>query len=217
MEEKNTDTAKIFRYVTFALFAYLSVNTLRSDFRFLSNAWDYITVYVSRAQVLGTLIDMAACVLIPVGILYKKKRVSMVGCILLAVGVMLTGYWRSRLLGIPAYILAATACALEPKKSVMLTPASAALILIWNAPDVYWAYWAELRYYIYFLMPLIVRVVAFFLLAFAFEGMPTVVKAKSASTTGDKIERLTKLKDLLDKGILTPEEFEEKKKQILDT
>ncbi len=35
------------------------------------------------------------------------------------------------------------------------------------------------------------------------------------SATGDKLDRLIKLKDLLDKGILTQEEFEEKKKQIL--
>ena len=31
----------------------------------------------------------------------------------------------------------------------------------------------------------------------------------------DKIERLTKIKSLLDKGLITEEEFENKKKQIL--
>ena len=35
------------------------------------------------------------------------------------------------------------------------------------------------------------------------------------SSTDDKIERLTKLKEFLDKGIITQEEFEAKKKQIL--
>ena len=39
--------------------------------------------------------------------------------------------------------------------------------------------------------------------------------AGTMSAGSDKIERLTRLKDLLDKGVLTQEEFEEKKRQIL--
>lgn len=38
----------------------------------------------------------------------------------------------------------------------------------------------------------------------------------SEGKTTDRIEKLTRLKDLLDKGIITQEEFDEKKKQLLE-
>lgn len=40
------------------------------------------------------------------------------------------------------------------------------------------------------------------------------IETDISNKTGDKIEKLTRLKDLYDKGIITQEEFEEKKKQI---
>ena len=38
---------------------------------------------------------------------------------------------------------------------------------------------------------------------------------QSASTNGSEAEQLKRLKDLLDSGVLTQEEFDAKKKQIL--
>lgn len=53
------------------------------------------------------------------------------------------------------------------------------------------------------------------LLGIGFSEKGKKVVASSKDNGNDRIERLTKLKELLDKGVLTPEEFEEKKRQLL--
>ena len=44
---------------------------------------------------------------------------------------------------------------------------------------------------------------------------PSVKKQTAAANTSNTLEELSKLKDLLDSGIITQEEFSEKKKQIM--
>ena len=54
--------------------------------------------------------------------------------------------------------------------------------------------------------------------AFATEKKPALAKTSNVAATADTestIEKLTKLKSLLDSGIITQEEFDEKKKQML--
>ena len=50
--------------------------------------------------------------------------------------------------------------------------------------------------------------------------MPAVTPHKSSNTAtseyeGNQVERLAKLKELLDKGVISQEEFDAKKKQIM--
>lgn len=54
-------------------------------------------------------------------------------------------------------------------------------------------------------------------LGFAFSGKPKAIAAAAPKAPGvtDTYEMLTHLKELLDKGIITQEEFEAKKKDIL--
>lgn len=73
--------------------------------------------------------------------------------------------------------------------------------------------------YLYYLS-FTIGAVMFGLAANATEQAPSESSRKPAvaianNSVENQIERLTKLKDLLDKGILTQEEFEDKKKQIL--
>ena len=52
---------------------------------------------------------------------------------------------------------------------------------------------------------------------FAFTEAPKRNVKKAQSTTSTKIESLSKLSDLLDKGIISQEEFEAKKQNILNS
>lgn len=67
---------------------------------------------------------------------------------------------------------------------------------------------------------MILSLVGYVLAGFAFEAMPSKASAKALGTTqssaADKIQRMENLQNLLEKGIITQEEFDEKKKQLLE-
>lgn len=72
----------------------------------------------------------------------------------------------------------------------------------------------------YLSLYMIVRIASLFLAGLAYEDMPAKVKKTVSNmvhiSAADKIQHLEKLYDLLEKGILTQEEFEAKKKQLLN-
>lgn len=66
----------------------------------------------------------------------------------------------------------------------------------------------------------ILRIISLVLAGFAYEDMPAKVKKATSnvvhSSAADKIQRMENLHDLLEKRIITQEEFEAKKGQLLD-
>lgn len=66
---------------------------------------------------------------------------------------------------------------------------------------------------------MILSLAGYVLAGFAFEAMPSKASAKALGATqssaADKIQRMENLQNLLEKGIITQEEFDEKKKQLL--
>lgn len=67
---------------------------------------------------------------------------------------------------------------------------------------------------------MILTVAGYVLAGFAYEAMPAKVRVstpvRAYNSTTDKIQRLENLQNLLEKGILTQEEFDEKKKNLLN-
>lgn len=70
---------------------------------------------------------------------------------------------------------------------------------------------------LWFVVRLLLECVGAVYLGFAFSGKPKAIAAAAPKAPGvtDTYEMLTHLKELLDKGIITQEEFEAKKKDIL--
>lgn len=69
-------------------------------------------------------------------------------------------------------------------------------------------------------MYMILRIASLVLAGFAYEDMPAKVKKAAPnvvhSSAADKIQRMENLHTLLEKGIITQEEFDAKKNQLLD-
>jgi hypothetical protein len=67
------------------------------------------------------------------------------------------------------------------------------------------------------LLGLIASLASYFFLGLYLEAKPKTVKRTNQQSADNKssIEKLSSLKALLDKGIITQEEFEEKKKELL--
>lgn len=231
MEKKNLQTSVILKWVCFALYTYLGVSGIGSRFGFFGDIFSGDITFQARIVAISQVLYLIGNVLVPVGILFKKKELSFVAFLMLIVsGVLLVfnnlQFGILRILGdiarVAAYFLAAMICKDESKRTVPMGLACAGLLFV---SRLFWVlYMGSIlgKYHFAGLVSLsnLMLYAASFLLIFAFKSVPGTAAAKVSRPASvvpeDKIEHLTKLKDLLDKGILTQEEFEEKKKQILD-
>lgn len=228
MEKK---TSEIMKNVCAGLFILLSALCVFSRLRGIFGS-SQVFAFLGGIR----LVFMIPFILVAAGILTRKRTLSMVGCIVVAVLSVL--FWRGPffnslalpawMLTLAAWVVASVSCMSSSKKAVILGYICAGLLIVANVlgyiNELSWLHGSvpTLKTFIYWVFSLcdIASYAALALLGFAFPGVPVNTTAKTnpaPNTTDDKIERLTKLKDLLDKGILTPEEFQEKKKQILDT
>jgi len=64
---------------------------------------------------------------------------------------------------------------------------------------------------VYYVLPSL----AFVILGFGFSGLYSERKAPAAPGSESNLDRLIRLKDMLDRGLITQEEFEAKKREII--
>lgn len=224
MEKKSVQSYKMLKYVSFGLFslnAILAVIlTVTYDIRFLFG--------YGFSDTLGYIFLLIGTILIPVGIICTNKTLSAVGCFLLAASSLTNLFDSFTILGqlsaaanAAAYMVAALNCMKKRNNTVILGVVCFVLLVLGIVFDS-----SFLREMLYGMdihttdsvgVRDLINLVAFLLLGFSFSPATAKDTAAGVVQTHSNIERLTKLKELLDKEIISQEEFEEKKKQILDT
>lgn len=214
MDEKNL---KIIRYLTGIIFAA----------EFITSAFDLaydLGYYYSLEKVL-CVIKILGWLLMAISLFAGAYSLLTIGTGMqsasILVGVLAAGYRLSNILLLIAFVLVALAVQ-QRKNSITIGIVSAALItvqefLVWSAELGYpfgmsvmktfscsGTFWAA----------------AIVLTCLIVQNAPqtqsvTIKQSASAQKTDNRIEALTKLKDLLDAGAITQEEFDTKKKQFL--
>lgn len=114
------------------------------------------------------------------------------------------------LLSIAVGVLFVVLTATRKKKFAYATAATYTICCLYTA----------LLYHVSLPEDMALRIASFVLSGLAYENMPAKVKKATPnvvhSSTADKIQRMENLQNLLEKGIITPEEFDAKKKQLLN-
>lgn len=224
MENKNTTFANALRYVCAALWLVPMCSSCMSfmaliDYFSPFDDIQYAMLYAIQAlAVICDLMMVAAC-------LTKQRSFAQIGSIMIIVATILS-FLNACMNGFRFYSIVTIIALLAVRVLLLMTVVSK------NEKSKTMGYATAGAYLIYAVVgglflsaasviSIIVNVGAFALLGMVLSEIPVSVKTAApvptptAGNSSDTISRLTKLKELLDKGIISQEEFDEKKQQIL--
>ena len=223
----NEKDLKIIRYLAGAIFLALALSSFLYIYPFLfASASSAYTAY-SSTSVIRDIVSAIGAVMMAVSMLLGMRQVFMVGAGFQAVSCLVKLLF-SRI-GTPAqdtvniiscvlllagYVFIALAIQ-EKKNKTIYEILSIALFLIGCIASQIALYGKVSGDNIAFALE------GFVLIAIVLENVPqaqttkTVKQPPKTAKSDNRIEELTKLKDLLDTGVITQEEFDAKKKQIL--
>ena len=215
MNEKNL---KIVRYITGVLFLALAITSFLYKYTYS----DFASTYA-----IGYIVSAFGAAIMAVSMFLGMRQVFMVGAGVQAVSclIKLLALHKnimnilSAVLLLAGYVLAAFAIQ-DKKNTSKYAIVSVVLFLIGNIANQI-AFLTDKLSIIWALKDFVSVASPILLACIVFENIPQAQTTKmvkqptKTAKSNDRIEELTKLKDLLDTGVISQEEFDAKKKQIL--
>ena len=215
MDEKNL---KIARYITGVLFLALAITSFLYKYTYS----DFASTYA-----IGYIVSAFGAAIMAVSMFLGMRQVFMVGAGVQAVSclIKLLALHKnimnilSAVLLLAGYVLAAFAIQ-DKKNTSKYAIVSVVLFLIGNIANQI-AFLTDKLSIIWALKDFVSVASPILLACIVFENIPQAQTTKmvkqptKTAKSNDRIEELTKLKDLLDTGVISQEEFDAKKKQIL--
>lgn len=213
MNEKNL---KIVRYITGVLFLALAITSFLYKYTFSGSTY-----------AIGYIVSALGAAIMAVSMFLGMRQVFIVGAGFQAVSCLIKLLALhenimnilSAVLLLAGYVLAAFAIQ-DKKNTSKYVIVSVVLFLIGNIANQI-AFFTDKLSIIWALKDFVSVASPILLACIVFENIPQAQTTKmvkqptKTAKSNDRIEELTKLKDLLDTGVITQEEFDAKKKQIL--
>lgn len=213
MNEKNL---KIVRYITGVLFLALAITSFLYKYTFSGSTY-----------AIGYIVSALGAAIMAVSMFLGMRQVFIVGAGFQAVSCLIKLLALhenimnilSAVLLLAGYVLAAFAIQ-DKKNTSKYVIVSVVLFLIGNIANQI-AFLTDKLSIIWALKDFVSVASPILLACIVFENIPQAQTTKmvkqptKTAKSNDRIEELTKLKDLLDTGVITQEEFDAKKKQIL--
>ena len=217
MNEKNL---KIVRYITGVLFLALAITSFLYKYTFSSSTY-------AIGYAIGYIVSALGAAIMAVSMFLGMRQVFIVGAGFQAVSCLIKLLALhenimnilSAVLLLAGYVLAAFAIQ-DKKNTSKYVIVSVVLFLIGNIANQI-AFLTDKLSIIWALKDFVSVASPILLACIVFENIPQAQTTKmvkqptKTAKSNDRIEELTKLKDLLDTGVISQEEFDAKKKQIL--
>lgn len=217
MNEKNL---KIVRYITGVLFLALAITSFLYKYTFSGSTY-------AIGYAIGYIVSALGAAIMAVSMFLGMRQVFIVGAGFQAVSCLIKLLALhenimnilSAVLLLAGYVLAAFAIQ-DKKNTSKYVIVSVVLFLIGNIANQI-AFFTDKLSIIWALKDFVSVASPILLACIVFENTPQAQTTKmvkqptKTAKSNDRIEELTKLKDLLDTGVITQEEFDAKKKQIL--
>lgn len=217
MNEKNL---KIVRYITGVLFLALAITSFLYKYTFSGSTY-------AIGYAIGYIVSALGAAIMAVSMFLGMRQVFIVGAGFQAVSCLIKLLALhenimnilSAVLLLAGYVLAAFAIQ-DKKNTSKYVIVSVVLFLIGNIANQI-AFLTDKLSIIWALKDFVSVASPILLACIVFENIPqaqttkTVKQPPKTAKSDNRIEELTKLKDLLDTGVITQEEFDAKKKQIL--
>lgn len=217
MNEKNL---KIVRYITGVLFLALAITSFLYKYTFSGSTY-------AIGYAIGYIVSALGAAIMAVSMFLGMRQVFIVGAGFQAVSCLIKLLALhenimnilSAVLLLAGYVLAAFAIQ-DKKNTSKYVIVSVVLFLIGNIANQI-AFLTDKLSIIWALKDFVSVVSPILLACIVFENIPQAQTTKmvkqptKTAKSNDRIEELTKLKDLLDTGVISQEEFDAKKKQIL--
>lgn len=217
MNEKNL---KIVRYITGVLFLALAITSFLYKYTFSGSTY-------AIGYAIGYIVSALGAAIMAVSMFLGMRQVFIVGAGFQAVSCLIKLLALhenimnilSAVLLLAGYVLAAFAIQ-DKKNTSKYVIVSVVLFLIGNIANQI-AFLTDKLSIIWALKDFVSVASPILLACIVFENIPQAQTTKmvkqptKTAKSNDRIEELTKLKDLLDTGVITQEEFDAKKKQIL--
>lgn len=217
MNEKNL---KIVRYITGVLFLALAITSFLYKYTFSGSTY-------AIGYAIGYIVSALGAAIMAVSMFLGMRQVFIVGAGFQAVSCLIKLLALhenimnilSAVLLLAGYLLAAFAIQ-DKKNTSKYVIVSVVLFLIGNIANQI-AFLTDKLSIIWALKDFVSVASPILLACIVFENIPQAQTTKmvkqptKTAKSNDRIEELTKLKDLLDTGVITQEEFDAKKKQIL--
>lgn len=217
MNEKNL---KIVRYITGVLFLALAITSFLYKYTFSGSTY-------AIGYTIGYIVSALGAAIMAVSMFLGMRQVFIVGAGFQAVSCLIKLLALhenimnilSAVLLLAGYVLAAFAIQ-DKKNTSKYVIVSVVLFLIGNIANQI-AFLTDKLSIIWALKDFVSVASPILLACIVFENIPQAQTTKmvkqptKTAKSNDRIEELTKLKDLLDTGVISQEEFDAKKKQIL--
>lgn len=217
MNEKNL---KIVRYITGVLFLALAITSFLYKYTFSGSTY-------AIGYAIGYIVSALGAAIMAVSMFLGMRQVFIVGAGFQAVSCLIKLLALhenimnilSAVLLLAGYVLAAFAIQ-DKKNTSKYVIVSVVLFLIGNIANQI-AFFTDKLSIIWALKDFVSVASPILLACIVFENTPQAQTTKmvkqptKTAKSNDRIEELTKLKDLLDTGVISQEEFDAKKKQIL--
>ncbi len=217
MNEKNL---KIVRYITGVLFLALAITSFLYKYTFSGSTY-------AIGYAIGYIVSALGAAIMAVSMFLGMRQVFIVGAGFQAVSCLIKLLALhenimnilSAVLLLAGYVLAAFAIQ-DKKNTSKYVIVSVVLFLIGNIANQI-AFFTDKLSIIWALKDFVSVASPILLACIVFENIPQAQTTKmvkqptKTAKSNDRIEELTKLKDLLDTGVISQEEFDAKKKQIL--
>ena len=217
MNEKNL---KIVRYITGVLFLALAITSFLYKYTFSGSTY-------AIGYAIGYIVSALGAAIMAVSMFLGMRQVFIVGAGFQAVSCLIKLLALhenimnilSAVLLLAGYVLAAFAIQ-DKKNTSKYVIVSVVLFLIGNIANQI-AFLTDKLSIIWALKDFVSVASPILLACIVFENIPqaqttkTVKQPPKTAKSDNRIEELTKLKDLMDTGVITQEEFDAKKKQIL--
>ena len=217
MNEKNL---KIVRYITGVLFLALAITSFLYKYTFSGSTY-------AIGYAIGYIVSALGAAIMAVSMFLGMRQVFIVGAGFQAVSCLIKLLALhenimnilSAVLLLAGYVLAAFAIQ-DKKNTSKYVIVSVVLFLIGNIANQI-AFFTDKLSIIWALKDFVSVASPILLACIVFENIPQAQTPKmvkqptKTAKSNDRIEELTKLKDLLDTGVISQEEFDAKKKQIL--
>ena len=210
MNEKNL---KIVRYITGVLFLALAITSFLYKYTFSGSTY-------AIGYAIGYIVSALGAAIMAVSMFLGMRQVFIVGAGFQAVSCLIKLLaLHENIMNILSAVLAAFAIQ-DKKNTSKYVIVSVVLFLIGNIANQI-AFLTDKLSIIWALKDFVSVASPILLACIVFENIPQAQTTKmvkqptKTAKSNDRIEELTKLKDLLDTGVISQEEFDAKKKQIL--
>lgn len=223
----NEKDLRIIRYLAGAIFLALALISFLYTYPVLFASASSAYAAYSSTYVIGYIVSAVGAIMIAVSMFLGIRQVFIVGAGFQAVSCLIKLLALhenimnilSAVLLLAGYLLAAFAIQ-DKKNTSKYVIVSVVLFLIGNIANQI-AFLTDKLSIIWALKDFVSVASPILLACIVFENIPQAQTTKmvkqptKTAKSNDRIEELTKLKDLLDTGVITQEEFDAKKKQIL--